>query len=392
MKRLSFITLLICTYFLSSLNTYGCTTAVISGKYTKNGKPIIWKVRDTQSLYNKVQIFEDGKYKYVALTNALEHDSSMVWGGYNEYGFAIMNSASFNTNLDNPTEFCDQEGIIMKKALQSCKTLKDFEKLLSKLKKPMGLNANFGVIDAKGGAAYYETDNNKFVKFDANDPRIAPNGYIIRTNYSYVGKKDIGYGFIRYESATELFYQMDSENKLDAKQLATETSRSLYHGLLKTDYATTYDFTRTPFINNGDLICRHETASAITIEGTNKESDRSTTMWCSVAFPLSTPSIPIRLINGNQLPQCITAPKGVAPELSKLGMKWKEKLYPIKRSSGYKYMNLKAYVDPQNGIKNKIEKLQKEINKHIPQSEDSKEWEIFYRWVDQYIPNYYNNN
>ena len=43
--------------------------------------------------------------------------------------FAIMNSASFNLREDKDAKFKDQEGVIMKKALQSCKTLEDFEKI-----------------------------------------------------------------------------------------------------------------------------------------------------------------------------------------------------------------------------------------------------------------------
>ena len=33
-----------------------CTTAVISGKYTKDGRPMIWKLRDTDFLKNKMKI------------------------------------------------------------------------------------------------------------------------------------------------------------------------------------------------------------------------------------------------------------------------------------------------------------------------------------------------
>lgn len=57
----------------------------------------------------------------------------------------------------------------MKLALQTCRSLKDFEHLLNTIPKPSGLDANFGVIDAFGGAAFYETGNYRFVKYDAKD-------------------------------------------------------------------------------------------------------------------------------------------------------------------------------------------------------------------------------
>ncbi len=50
----------------------------------------------------------------------------------------------------------------MKKALQECATLSDFEIFLDQYVTPRGVRANFGVIDGKGGAAYYETGNFKW--------------------------------------------------------------------------------------------------------------------------------------------------------------------------------------------------------------------------------------
>ena len=40
-------------------------------------------------------------------------------------------------------------------------------------------------------------------KFDVNDPAVAPNGYLIRTNYSVAGEENKGYGYIRYATATD---------------------------------------------------------------------------------------------------------------------------------------------------------------------------------------------
>jgi len=98
----------------ATINVSGCTTAVISGKYTKDGKPMLWKLRDTESFDNHVQFFVGSKYKYMALVNTDASRDSQVWGGYNSSGFAIMNSASFNTNSGDTCSFTDQEGVIMK--------------------------------------------------------------------------------------------------------------------------------------------------------------------------------------------------------------------------------------------------------------------------------------
>ena len=97
-----------------------------------------------------------------------------------------MNTASYNLAPDTAA-FKDNEGVVMRLALEQCRTLDDFEKLLSSLPKPMGVQANFGVLDAEGKGAYYETDDYTFKRFLLDEE---PSGIIIRTNFSYSGEKD----------------------------------------------------------------------------------------------------------------------------------------------------------------------------------------------------------
>ena len=216
MKRILFLTLLFGFLFQQGI---ACTTAIISGKYTKDGRPMMWKVRDSDYAKNSLMYFNDGKYSYVGLINSEDTEGKQVWGGSNSAGFSIMNSASFNVNLGDTTSKKDLEGYFMRKALQSCATLEEFEELLRNNPKPMGLAAHFGVIDAKGGAAFYEVNNYTFTKFDANDPAVAPNGYVLRTNFSFTGKKDIGYGFVRYQTAQELLFDAAGKGSLDYQTL-----------------------------------------------------------------------------------------------------------------------------------------------------------------------------
>jgi len=43
-------------FFLTEWNVSACTTAVISGKATKDGTPMLWKNRDIRSLNNKINV------------------------------------------------------------------------------------------------------------------------------------------------------------------------------------------------------------------------------------------------------------------------------------------------------------------------------------------------
>ena len=128
-----------------------CTSAIVSAKASKNGRPLLWKNRDTGTEHNFVEKVdaEDGNYAYVALYNGGDSTLRDAWLGMNEVGFAIMNTASYNLAPDT-AKLKDQEGFVMSLALKKCRTLADFEVLLDTISKPMGVQANFGLIDANG--------------------------------------------------------------------------------------------------------------------------------------------------------------------------------------------------------------------------------------------------
>ncbi len=168
---------------------------------------------------------------YVGLVNAEDSEGKEIWAGFNSAGFAIINSESYNLNVGDTTRLRDMEGVLMKKALKQCASVDEFAEFLEKYKKPRGVRANFGVIDAHGGAAYFETGNFGFKKIDVNDPAIAPFGYIIRTNFSATGVPDAGYGYIRYEAANTLFSGAAASGNLTHKFILQKVSRSLIHSL-----------------------------------------------------------------------------------------------------------------------------------------------------------------
>ncbi|QDV49838.1 C45 family peptidase [Gimesia fumaroli] len=170
---------------LMSANSHlnACTTAVISGRATADGRPILWKNRDTKSgRHNEVVFMQKGKYKAVAVVNANNYKT--VWMGVNEAGFCIENSLSRDLQ-DSEKSKGPGNGGLMKRALETCATVADFQALLDKTNASGRTTvANFGVIDAAGGAALFETGPKEYAFYDANDPKVAPHGYIVRSNFS----------------------------------------------------------------------------------------------------------------------------------------------------------------------------------------------------------------
>lgn len=134
-----------------------CTSAIVGASRNPSGRPILWKHRDTSTIDNKVEYVapKDGHFGYTALFNAADSKLREAWMGMNDAGFAVMNTASYNIKDDKvPAKKMDKEGILMTRALQTCRTVDDFARLLDSYPRPMGVEANFGVIDATGNGAF----------------------------------------------------------------------------------------------------------------------------------------------------------------------------------------------------------------------------------------------
>jgi hypothetical protein len=160
-----------------------CTTAVISGKATADGRPLLWKSRDTKSLpRNEVVVYDGDRHRVLAVVNAGER--AAVWMGVNSAGFCIENSLSRDLDVGGDKRGPGNGGL-MKLALETCATVADFRALLERTNETgRRTDGNFGVIDASGGAALFEAGPRTFRMFDANDPEVAPRGYIVRSNFS----------------------------------------------------------------------------------------------------------------------------------------------------------------------------------------------------------------
>ena len=55
---------------LLSVDVFACTSAIFTGKCTKDGRPLMWKNRDTGELNNRLEFFKGRIYGFVALVNS----------------------------------------------------------------------------------------------------------------------------------------------------------------------------------------------------------------------------------------------------------------------------------------------------------------------------------
>ena len=276
----------------SKEGTEECTTAVISGLATTDGRPIIWKNRDSDFLSNKVIYVKEQPYSYLGLINSEDTSGRQVWVGLNSQGFAIMNSVAYN--LPEPGQIKDLEGLIMADALRTCATVDDFETFIKKNLSPdFGSQANFGVIDAQGGAALFEVYNKGYKRWNADD---FPEKYIVNTNFARSGKEDKGKGYLRFDRASKLFTQVP-DSKISHEYIIQAASRDIGNALLNVPAPS--EWKKLPsdkpyWVYSNHSPDRNWTSSAVIIHGAKKGAKNDhTTMWVMLGEPLTTIAVPL---------------------------------------------------------------------------------------------------
>lgn len=280
----TFWPVLICILALvTPVDAVACTSAIVAARASASGRPLLWKHRDTGTEQNFVERVPaaDGRYGYVALFNAGDSLLEEAWLGMNDAGFAIMNTASYNLAPDTAA-IKDREGLIMTEALRVCATLGDFEKLLAALPRPLGVQANFGAIDAHGSGAYYETDDYGYRKYDVAD---APDGILIRTNFSCLGKCGDGLGLVRYATAVQQLDEYGQGKRLVSPEIFTEQLSRRFDraGSNPVNHDSIYNITE---VEDVDFIPRRSTSASIVVEGAQSvECVNDMVMWTMPGYP-----------------------------------------------------------------------------------------------------------
>lgn len=394
---------------LVSFKAEACTSFVISGKVTPDGRPIIFKNRDTQDLNNHVVLVQGERYRFLAVSADKDKQADNIWQGHNEKGFAIFDTAAYNLNGEDKGERHDPEwyrthgeGWLMKRALEICVTLKDFENMLDTLPRPLYSDGNMAVMDAEGGVAYYEVGNKGYVKYDVNDPSVAPDGYLIRTNHAFSGDRKLDQGVERYMAIDSLMREAASTGNLNLEYMMNRVTRYLTHGLTGINLETLQpaDDSEPKFFPFRDFIPRYLTASASYIQGVAKGEDPlHTVSYTIVGNTLTTVAIPLVITPSGKLPKCVLGQgEDNHSSLCQRGLKLKERLFPQMRGNGKDYINLAALINKAGtGILPQILTIEQQVlqrGKPVIELFRSKKPDLkaladYYDWVDQYLDEQY---
>ena len=299
MSRLATILIVMAAAVFVSRPASACTAAVISGKVTPDGRPLLWKNRDCGFPQNSVKFFKGERFSYIAIVNSTDPDPAEVWIGTNSAGFSIMNTQSYNlVDVAPGEERGAANGRVMCRALEICATVEDFHHFLDTLSKPSLIEANFGVIDARGGAEMLEVDYYSYVVYDANDPRTAPHGYLARTNFSFAGEVNTGSGQVRYMNEDQLLMSASGMGLLTPEWILSEVARSFRHPVLGIDLRSG-DFNRpvtSGWFLDYDFIPRRTSSSSVVVQGVRPdENPELTIMWTVLGYPPTGVVMPVWL-------------------------------------------------------------------------------------------------
>lgn len=325
---------------VSYLSADACTSAVISGRATKSGRPLLWKHRDTGTEWNHIEHMQGKRFAFKGLVNSADEECKEVWAGANERGFAIMNTASYNMKPDSLKHLPEREGEVMMLALGECATVAEFEEFLKNMPEPRALETNFGVIDAEGGAAYFEVWDYGYTKFDANDTALAPNGYIIRSNYSFSGVQDDGMGYIRYQNAEYLLHRAYAAGELSVEWIFSSASRSYFNAMLDEDLLVGATPIRQWAIDQ-DYIPRRSSSASVVVEGVaSGESADATTIWSVLGYPPCGYAVASWVKAEDEVADVIAAEDEGRSSANRLAVALKRKVFPVTRGNGKYYMRM----------------------------------------------------
>lgn len=322
---------------------WACSSAVISGKVTPDGRPLLWKNRETGHLRNHMVYVKGEKYDFVADVNSDNFPKlKEAWVGSNVAGFALMNTQSYNLVRGDiaDDDRGPKNGEVIYRALEVCATVADFCHFLDTIQKPSGIEANFGVIDAQGGAAMFEVDEHSYKMFDANDPNVAPHGYVARTNFSNGGELNLGYGYVRYLEVDRVLSKACAMGGITPQLIFTDIARSFRNNILDIDLRSgDFNYPKTSgWFTDQDFIPRNNTSCSIVVQGVKKgENPELTVLWTILGYPPTGVAVPLWVKDNLPAMMSYNEELGAAP-LSAASLKLAdEKVFHFKQGGGTKH-------------------------------------------------------
>lgn len=352
--------LIIIVLMLSAAESFACTTVIVSANASSTGRPLLWKQRDTPNEFNVLDHREGRLYDFTAVFNSSDLRRENAYCGANDRGFAIVNNLSYNLRPDS-LGLVTVAGKLMSEALGECVTVDDFEKLIVSKGRPNGLSTNFGVIDAFGGAAYFEVWDYGWKRFDVTD------GYLCRTNYSLSGQQGKGRGYARYMTADNLLSGQMSKG-IGPEWLLDNLGRSFFNVITGEDIEKAVP-RKGLMALDVDYIPRFTTVSGVVIEGVGEgDAPDASVLWTAIGYTPCCYAVPVWVAAKDEMPSFVRASSDGKASACELANCLKHRVHPCVFESGEAYIDIRLLSKDILPLVRKSEKIEFSIGLEMERS------------------------
>ena len=272
----------------------GCTIGVASGYITADGRPIMWKVRDTSDACQQLIYNSGSPYDYIGVCS----EGSVIYMGLNEVGIASGNSLVNPSALPN-TNSSTQRYIL--RNYDSLDQIRDYFQLKVEPYSNSGRGC-FPFIDAAGNAIMFELNGpDWWLEYDSMDSDRGTQGllgFVIRANEFHQhsdGTDDTSIGG-RYESGTYNISGLTDINELSVKTI-----------IQGNDGTNDFEFVRYGPGRSLATISRTSTQSVMLVHGVGPDEDPClVTMWVILGQSNYGITVPV-WIRVSDIPQCLSS-------------------------------------------------------------------------------------
>ncbi len=331
---------------------HSCTIGVASGSATQDGRPLLWKTRDwIEGADMRIRYSEVGTYAKVMVSRT---DRTWPVMGVNEKGFAVVFSLSDDLSTGN-TGMTSMS--FMTSALENCATVTDLEELLDSTNiTGRRTENNFAAIDSTGSAKIFEVGGSQYWSYDANDPEIAPDGYLVRTNFAPEHGTNSQVGIERYLRSNDLVGNYILGDSLNYKTLLRDHMRDFADPdgvdleIPFPDTSTFYPYVPLGGYVNGLTIANFLSHASSVIHGVlPDENPLLSTMWTIMGMPATSIAIPYwpigdlpDQVSGNGLNEMAEAAQHIRTEIQ-------HEIPYVVDGVQYEYIDTYGLIDGEGG-------------------------------------------
>ncbi len=263
----------------------GCTIGIATGSKTVDGRPLLFKNKDTINDYPPdVDFYQgiDGEYSYV-FQKTYGQDHTRARMGINSVGFGILYSDSENL----PGAGTGPSGSHLSAiALKTCATLDDFRALLDSTNGARRSSHHFGVIDSTGSGSMFEVDGYSYFELPVVDS-VATMANTARYHPSAGDPAGSSTSLEREARATYLLTHGPAAG-LDFAYFVQEISQDYCHNQAWEDAMPLGQYQTNP------VLSRYKTSVSCVIHGSKPGDDPliESVMWLIMGEPSSSVALP----------------------------------------------------------------------------------------------------